>query len=74
MSGYFVGPIPPREFLDNFLPTKHVSNDESKNRWAELARKSAKGAMHLPFVSFPYQIECATSDPVAGQGRELSNY
>jgi hypothetical protein len=75
MKGHFVGPMPPRDFLDNFLPTRTFKTDGNQNRWADLAGKSKEAAMYDPFVSLASHLLqlIIQLGHVVGQGCERSN-
>jgi hypothetical protein len=54
MRGYLVGPMPPRDFLDKFLPVASFEPDGNKSRWDNVTKKGKDGkeaAMYGPFVN-----------------------
>jgi hypothetical protein len=53
MSSYFVGPIPPQVFLDNFLALAHTLHDDAFHRgmFSHLKGSTSESAMFGKFVT-----------------------
>ena len=56
MAPYFVGPMPPQDFLDHFLPKKLSSSSLEPGVFAGLTQVASEAKMYATFVRLPQPI------------------
>ncbi len=85
MASFFVGPMPPQEFLDNFLPSTSLDHSNLVFEWgifSGIKEMALEANMHNKFVSsetpLPLRIQtfflgrnCCTTSPEFNSDRHI---